>query len=362
MEIASPLRRSHKTSPKRDPNRPPPPPHHPRRPRFRRPAPKPPPQGRAARAAACAEPLAEPMPIPEINPETPRTCHAGTAEDHPPGQSPFTPPPIVRPAQPPGGRRTDAQTVPDTHASQADAPCRTPWPLPPSAAHPLPARRSVDHPPRAPPAVHSASRPPHPPHDQTATGPTVNVPGALSPTPVPSPWRFSTHWHGRRTGPHAEKFEEIIKKHNFKFPCISAVESSYPMDAPLNYDDFLAKCTDAQVSIAIVLGPPPESPIQETVFSTNFRKRWIETRSPLSKWCPGTSSEEGLPVLNLALDITLLRIKQRNLTRQLVRPSNLLKSGFRLPWWYPSGLGKSAKLLFAVQIRPAPPIRRDLLR
>lgn len=280
------------------------------------PAPKPPPRAERPTPPPPPEPPAEPMPIPELpggpaeeapRPEPPKIVH--------PAKAPFTPPPIVRPAQPPRveGGPTAKPPFPTAMPGKPTPLPGTPGPLPPMSP-PLRPGVPVGGPPPAagarpplpsikPPAPPSAGKPP--------AGPTVNVPGALATNTGAIPVAFFFPYaQEKELDRMRKKFEEIIKKHKLKFSLQSAVESSYPLDTSLNYDDFLTKCTEAQVSIAIVLGPPPESPIQETVFFNQLQEALDRNQVSL-QMVPWDELGKDYRFLNLALDITLLRIKQK---------------------------------------------------
>lgn len=274
-----------------------------------------PPPPRVPKPTPPPEPPMEPMAIPELPdgpaeeappPETPQIVH--------PAKAPFTPPPILRPAQPPRveGGPPSKPILPSIMPGK-------PTPLP-GASGPMPSAVPSVRPGGPPGATPSLTpRPPMPPVKPPAPpggakpplGPGVSVPGALSPNTgaIPVAFFFPQNQE-KELDRMRKKFEEIIKKHKLKFTLHSAVESPYPLDASLNYDDFLSKCTEAHVSIAIVLGPPPESSIQETVFFNQLQEALDKNQVSL-QMVPWDELGKDYRFLNLALDITLLRIKQK---------------------------------------------------
>jgi Holliday junction resolvasome RuvABC ATP-dependent DNA helicase subunit len=266
-------------------------------PRIEKPAPPPPETG------------PEPMAIPELPSET--------TEQPPkivrPAKAPFTPPPIVRPAQPPRaeGGPSPKTPLPTPMPGRPAPPPGTPGPLPPVAPPVRPGAPIGGPPPVAPRPPLPGVKPPAPAPAPMTPGPGVSVPGGLTPNTGAIPVAFFfPQAQEKELDRMRKKFEEIIKKHKLKFTLHSAVESAYPMDASLNYDDFLTKCTEAQVSIAIVLGPPPESAIQETVFFNQLQEALDKNQVSL-QMVPWDELGKDYRFLNLALDITLLRIKQK---------------------------------------------------
>lgn len=274
-----------------------------------------PPPPRVPKPTPPPETPMEPMAIPELPdgpaeeappPETPQIVH--------PAKAPFTPPPILRPAQPPRveGGAPSKPILPSIMPGK-------PTPLP-GASGPMPSAVPSVRPGGPPGATPSLTpRPPMPPVKPPAPpggakpplGPGVSVPGVLSPNTGAIPVAFFfPQSQEKELDRMRKKFEEIIKKHKLKFTLHSAVESPYPLDASLNYDDFLSKCTEAQVSIAIVLGPPPESSIQETVFFNQLQEALDKNQVSL-QMVPWDELGKDYRFLNLALDITLLRIKQK---------------------------------------------------
>ncbi len=107
-----------------------------------------------------------------------------------------------------------------------------------------------------------------------------------------------------------KKFEDIIKKHKLKFTLQSALEVSFPVDPSLDYESFAMKCAEAGVNIAVVLGPPNDGPIQETEFFNQLQDVFEKNHVSL-QMVPWDELGKDYRFLNLALDITLIRIKQR---------------------------------------------------
>lgn len=107
------------------------------------------------------------------------------------------------------------------------------------------------------------------------------------------------------------RFIEAVKKHKLKFRLESIFEKTYDLREKLNYLFFVELCKTNKVNIAIVLGPPPDSPLSEVEFSLH-----LSTISEAEKISflviPYKALNREHCYLNLALDITLIKHKETN--------------------------------------------------
>ena len=108
-----------------------------------------------------------------------------------------------------------------------------------------------------------------------------------------------------------QKFQDIIKKHKLKFEMDSGAEAGYPADQTVVFPDFLEVCRKHQLSVAIVLGPPPDGRLQETIFHQRLQDTFDSNEVSL-QFIPWDELTKDYRYLNIALDITLIRFnKQR---------------------------------------------------
>ena len=108
-----------------------------------------------------------------------------------------------------------------------------------------------------------------------------------------------------------QKFQDIIKKHKLKFEMDSGAEAGYPADQTVVFPDFLEVCRKHQLSIAIVLGPPPDGRLQETIFHQRLQDTFDSNDVSL-QFIPWDELTKDYRYLNISLDITLIRFnKQR---------------------------------------------------
>lgn len=114
----------------------------------------------------------------------------------------------------------------------------------------------------------------------------------------------------KELGQMKKKFEDIIRKHKLKFSLFPALEVPYPMDSSLSYELFSTKCKRAGVMIAVVLGPSPDGTLGEAVFFHRLQELFEQQELSL-QLIPWDELAKDYRFLNLALDITLLRIKQK---------------------------------------------------
>ncbi|MBL0349648.1 MAG: chromosomal replication initiator protein DnaA [Elusimicrobia bacterium] len=114
----------------------------------------------------------------------------------------------------------------------------------------------------------------------------------------------------KELGQMKKKFGDIIRKHKLKFSLFPALEVPYPMDSSLSYELFSTKCKRAGVMIAVVLGPSPDGTLGEAVFFHRLQELFEQQDLSL-QLIPWDELAKDYRFLNLALDITLLRIKQK---------------------------------------------------
>jgi hypothetical protein len=114
----------------------------------------------------------------------------------------------------------------------------------------------------------------------------------------------------KELGQMKKKFEDIIRKHKLKFSLFPALEVPYPMDSSLSYELFSTKCKRAGVMIAVVLGPSPDGTLGEALFFHRLQELFEQQELSL-QLIPWDELAKDYRFLNLALDITLLRIKQK---------------------------------------------------
>ena len=103
-----------------------------------------------------------------------------------------------------------------------------------------------------------------------------------------------------------EHFREVIKKHRLKFRLEGMFERSYAVSAKVDYASLVELCKSGKVSIAIVIGPPPESGIDAEEFANLLATIMDDERISL-QLVPWTELNKDYRYLNLALDITLLK-------------------------------------------------------
>lgn len=106
------------------------------------------------------------------------------------------------------------------------------------------------------------------------------------------------------------KFDDIINKHKLKFVLHPALEVDYTPSPTMDMDLFVEKCLQAGVSIGVVLAPPPDAALQEGIFFNNLQEAFDKAQLSL-QMVPWDELGKDYRFLNLALDITLIRIKQR---------------------------------------------------
>ncbi len=199
-----------------------------------------------------------------------------------------------------------APSIPPPHAVQqpAPAPRPAPPPPPPIAPEPIPEVRTT-----VPGEEPSVSVPPPP---------------IKAPAPVPAEQRYAEvsdsglkpvevaflypQGHEAQLGTVKERFMEVIRKHKLKFSLESVFERPYDTEGKINYALFPELCKSGGVSIAVVLGPPPETGLDPDEFGNILATIMDDGKFSL-QLVPWTELNKDYRYLNLALDITLLRHK-----------------------------------------------------
>ncbi len=267
---------------------------------------------------------------------SPESSHEFPAEPPPaePAEAaaPAPPPPPVMPPrpQPPAPPARPQVPVPPGRPQAPAPPARPQAPMPPARPQAVPQK------PPMPPQRVPGTPPPRP-----QNLPPMPVPAARPPAPAPAtalPPVTASHFVKQEGGSETliipansgqisvvfffpqgkekeltqakRKFEDIIKKHKLKFSLVPALEMAYTQDAALNYEVFPEKCNEVGVLIAVVLGPSPDSPLQETIFFNRLQELFDQHQISL-QIVPWDELTKDYRFLNLALDITLIRIQQK---------------------------------------------------
>ena len=105
-----------------------------------------------------------------------------------------------------------------------------------------------------------------------------------------------------------DRFRDVIKKHKLKFQLEGTFERAYEYKGKINYAFFSELCKTNGVSIAIVLGPPPESNLDVDDFS-NLLATVMDDEKISLQFIPWAEMNKDYRYLNLSLDITLLKHK-----------------------------------------------------
>lgn len=160
--------------------------------------------------------------------------------------------------------------------------------------------------PQAPVPLPVISLPPSPP-PQTNSSQEIPLPG--NPGQIPVVFFFPVG-RVKELVQMKKKFEDIINKHKLKFVLHPALEVEYAPTAEMDTVTFLTKCQQAGVSIGIVLGPAPDAALQEGIFFSRLQEAFDQEKLSL-QMVPWDELSKDYRFLNLALDITLIRIKQK---------------------------------------------------
>ena len=103
-----------------------------------------------------------------------------------------------------------------------------------------------------------------------------------------------------------EQFREVIKKHKLKFRLAGIFEKSYDFDKKINYSFFAQLCKTNNVSIMVLLGPPPSQFIAEDDFN-NMLIETCDAHNISAEIVPFADLAKQYKYLNIALDITLIK-------------------------------------------------------
>ncbi|MBL0057906.1 MAG: ATP-binding protein [Elusimicrobia bacterium] len=190
-------------------------------------------------------------------------------------------------------------------------PKKIPLPMPgfpkmPSAPLPLPTT-PVNRPGPFPTGAQPPAPPPSTQFSKTEGTPSIGIPG--NPGEIPVVFFYPTG-HDKELIQLKRKFEDIIKKHKLKFVLHPALEVDYSQDPSIPDHLFVEKCQQAGVNIGVVLGPSPDSGLQEGMFFSRLQDTFDQANLSLQV-IPWDELSKDYRFLNLALDITLIRIKQR---------------------------------------------------
>jgi len=101
-----------------------------------------------------------------------------------------------------------------------------------------------------------------------------------------------------------KQFEEALGKHKLKFFLDVVFEKEYMLEKRVNYGMFAELCKTNKVKIAIVLGPPSESPISHDVF-VQMLGALLEDEGIGFQLVPSGEVRKQYKYLNLLLDIAL---------------------------------------------------------
>ncbi|MBK8575378.1 MAG: ATP-binding protein [Elusimicrobia bacterium] len=137
--------------------------------------------------------------------------------------------------------------------------------------------------------------------------PSVGIPAAPGQIPVVF---FYPAGHDKELVQMKRKFEDIINKHKLKFLLHPALEVDYTPSLTIPVEPFIEKCNQAGVTLGIVLGPSPDTQLQEGIFFSRLQEAFDQAQLSL-QMVPWDELSKDYRFLNLALDITLIRIKQK---------------------------------------------------
>jgi Holliday junction resolvasome RuvABC ATP-dependent DNA helicase subunit len=263
-------------------------------------------------------PLVSPTNEPVVSNKTgeePKGIPQGNSEpqirEEPKDKDESKPPRSLDPGKPPAGPQppTHFPTPTPKHVSPPPGP---PPPLSGKRPHPMPSflpkaplgeNTAFPQPPSPLPAI---SLPPITPPKANPSQ-TIPVPG--NPGQIPVVFFFPVG-RVKELVQMKKKFEDIINKHKLKFVLHPALEVEYAPTAEMDTATFLTKCQQAGVSIGIVLGPAPDAALQEGIFFSRLQEAFDQEKLSL-QMVPWDELSKDYRFLNLALDITLIRIKQK---------------------------------------------------
>jgi Holliday junction resolvasome RuvABC ATP-dependent DNA helicase subunit len=264
--------------------------------------------------------LNEKVPVAPVDP--PRTLKPQTETEPTPAQSPETKSvPLVHNSEKTGPTVTAKADAPPLPHPKPDIPA-TPSVIPQAPLTP-PAKTPLL--PTAPLPVPEKSSPAKPISPASVPTPTASAPSLTqvagsamagssigipaSPGQIPVVF-FYPVGHDKELVQMKRKFEDIINKHKLKFVLHPALEVDYTPSLTIQVDPFIEKCRQAGVTIGIVLAPSPDTAIQEGIFFSRLQEAFEQAQLSL-QMVPWDELGKDYRFLNLALDITLIRIKQR---------------------------------------------------
>lgn len=217
--------------------------------------------------------------------------------------SQFEPPPPAKPA----AKEEPKQTAPSPAEPKPAVPPAAP--AAPKAVLPERPAESLSKPETAVPSPAA----PMPAAPKPAIGPVKPLPpmAALTSHPgqIPVVFFYPTG-HDKELVQMKKKFDDIITKHKLKFVLHPALEADYRPSPSISVEPFVEKCQQAGVSIGIVLAPSPDAALQEGIFFSRLQEAFDQAQLSL-QMVPWDELNKDYRFLNLALDITLIRIKQR---------------------------------------------------
>lgn len=295
------------------------------------PPPAPPPQQKASKEEAPEPPKKEEPPVVPVKPEptAPVEKVVPPASPPPPKQDPLpevaketneikvAPPlpknPVVMPTAPVMTERPPVpQPKPDISAPSPSASELTPPPgMPRMPSVPLPIPKVAQEKPVAPQPFPKPTLSPPSLTPVAGSGkgglPPVGIP--TNPGQIPVVF-FYPVGHDKELVQMKRKFDDIINKHKLKFVLHPALEVDYTPSPTIEVALFIDKCRQAGVTIGVVLAPSPDTALQEGIFFSRLQEAFDQAQLSL-QMVPWDELSKDYRFLNLALDITLIRIKQR---------------------------------------------------
>ncbi len=195
------------------------------------------------------------------------------------------------------------ELLPETELEAAELPPPAkPVPVQPA---PEPVKEPVQVQPSKPVVPSEESKKPIPPAPVPAVSPKPVVKDEydlLKPVDVAY---FYPEKHEKDFEKMKEQFREVIKKHKLKFRLAGVFEKSYDFDKKINYSFFAQLCKTNNVSIMILLGPPPGF-IAEDDFN-NMLTETCDAHNISAEIVPFADLAKQYKYLNIALDITLIK-------------------------------------------------------
>ena len=106
-----------------------------------------------------------------------------------------------------------------------------------------------------------------------------------------------------------DQLNDIISKHKLKLKIIAALEKSYVFDANMKYTSFAESCKEKKLEVAVVLGPPPDVPLDSSEFGDSL-ETLLHGEGIALEYIQWDDLSRSSHYLHLALDITLLKNKK----------------------------------------------------